>query len=433
MPFQKFELHTLLLKGINTCGFESPTEIQEKALPLALQGQDIIATAQTGTGKTAAFVIPALQQLAKTWTVQRNTGITQTLVLTPTRELANQVTENIRQLGRFMRIRYANIVGGVPYPPQIRLLSQALDIIIATPGRLIDHLNNGRVDLSQIKIFVLDEADRMLDMGFVNDVKTIAQQLPEQRQTLLFSATFEKEVQDIAQQLLTNPVKIELTHAFKKHEAIKQHILQADDYSHKHALLRHILKDRELQQAVVFTSTKRSAEKLADQLNERGFKSAVLHGDMKQTARKRTIDIMKRNHAQVLVATDVAARGLDIKTITHVVNFDLPQVAEDYIHRIGRTGRAGMNGIAFSLVGPSDWAYLYEIEKFTGNKISQTVIEGLEPRLAKPGLPLKRPHSAAQKRQPVKKHKRNMDKPPRPKTGRQAELKKAASQEHSEN
>ena len=407
MSFQKFALHTLLLKGIQDCGFDSPTEIQEKAVPPALQGQDIIASAQTGTGKTAAFVIPALQQLADNWVEQRRSGKTQTLVLTPTRELANQVTENIHQLGRFMRIRYANIVGGMPYPPQIRLLNRALDIIIATPGRLIDHINNGRVDLSQVKIFVLDEADRMLDMGFVNDVKTIAEQLPQQRQTLLFSATFEQAVQDIAHQLLTNPVKIELTHAFKKHAAIRQHVLQADNYGHKHALLRRILNDHELQQAVVFTSTKRSAEKLADQLKERGYKSAVLHGDMKQTARKRTIETMKRNRAQVLVATDVAARGLDIKTITHVVNFDLPQVAEDYVHRIGRTGRAGMNGIAFSLVGPSDWGNLQEIEKFTGNKISQTTFQGLEPRLAKPSVPLKRSQKTPQKRLPVIKHKRN--------------------------
>jgi len=410
LSFQKLELHKLLLKGIQACHFDSPTDIQANAIPPALNGKDLIATAQTGTGKTAAFVIPALEYLAKTWSEQRQSGKAQTLVLTPTRELANQVSENIRQLGQFMRVRYANIVGGIPYPPQIRLLTQALDIIVATPGRLIDHINNGRADLSQIKIFVLDEADRMLDMGFVKDVQTIAQHLPRQRQTLLFSATFEPAVQEIAQQLLTNPVKIELTHAFKKHAAIEQCVLQADDYGHKHALLRHILKDQTLEQALVFTSTKRSAQKLSDQLNERGYKSAVLHGDMKQSARKRTIDSMKRRHAQILVATDVAARGLDIKTITHVVNFDLPSVAEDYVHRIGRTGRAGMNGVAFSLVGPNDWLYLHEIEKFTGNKISQTTIQGLEPRLAKPASLSKRPVKSTGKRLPVVKHKRNFQK-----------------------
>ena len=408
MSFQKFALHKLLLKGVKACDFDAPTEIQAKAIPPALEGRDLIATAQTGTGKTAAFVIPALQHLAGSWPQQRNTGKAQTLVLTPTRELANQVTENIRQLGRFMRIRYVNVVGGVPYPPQIRLLSQSLDIIIATPGRLIDHINNNRVDLSQIKIFVLDEADRMLDMGFVNDVTTIAQQIPEQRQTLLFSATFEKEVEDIARKLLTDPVKIELTHAFKKHAAIKQHVLQADDYGHKNALLRYILKDEAMNQAVVFTATKRSAERLSEKLNERGFRSAVLHGDMKQSARKRTIEQMKRNRAKILVATDVASRGLDIKTITHVVNFDLPQVAEDYVHRIGRTGRAGMNGVAFSLVGPADWVSLHEIEKFTGNKIAQTTIEGLEPRLAKPvNPPGKKQGFSPRKRQPVITHKRS--------------------------
>ena len=410
MSFQKLELHKLLLKGIQSCQFESPTEIQANAIPPALTGQDLIATAQTGTGKTAAFVIPVLQFLANTWSEQRQNGKAQTLILTPTRELANQVSDNIRQIGRFMRVRYANIVGGMPYPPQIRLLSQAVDIIVATPGRLIDHINNGRVDLSKIKIFVLDEADRMLDMGFVNDVQTIASQLPQQRQTLLFSATFEPAVQKIAQQLLSNPVSIELTHAFKKHAAIKQCVLQADDYGHKHALLRHILKDHNLEQALVFTSTKRSAEKLAGQLSERGYKSAVLHGDMKQSARKRTIDTMKRKRAQILVATDVAARGLDIKTITHVVNFDLPSVAEDYVHRIGRTGRAGMSGMAFSLVGPQDWLYLQEIEKFTGNKISQTTIQGLEPRLAKPTSMSKKHLKSNNKRPPVIKHKRNLQK-----------------------
>jgi superfamily II DNA/RNA helicase len=407
LSFQKFALHELLTKGISACDFDAPTEIQAKAIPPALEGRDVIASAQTGTGKTAAFVIPALQSLAASWPRQRTEGKAQTLILTPTRELANQVTENIRQLGRFMRVRYVNVVGGVPYPPQIRLLSQSLDIIIATPGRLIDHINNDRVDLSRIKTFVLDEADRMLDMGFVNDVTNIAQYIPQQRQTLLFSATFEKAVQAIARQLLNDPVKIELTHAFKKHAGITQHVLQADNYGHKSALLQHILREEQLQQAVVFTATKRSAERLAEKLNERGFRCAALHGDMKQSARKRTIDQMKRNQAKVLVATDVAARGLDIKTITHVINFDLPQVAEDYVHRIGRTGRAGMNGVALSLVGPDDWIALHEIEKFTGSKITQMTITGLEPRLAKPTNLLRKNRQGAQKRQPVITHKRS--------------------------
>jgi len=409
LSFGKFKLHQLLLKGIEACGFDSPTEIQQNAIPVALSGNDLIATAQTGTGKTAAFVIPSLQYLAKSGPKNRQLGKPQILVLTPTRELAIQVTENIRQLGRFMKIRYANIVGGVAYPPQIRLLKQQLDIIVATPGRLIDHIENNRVDLSSVKLFVLDEADRMLDMGFVNDVETIASKLPDERQTLLFSATFEPQVQKIAQTLLTDPVKIELTHAFKKHKDIKQCFLQADNYGHKHALLRHILKDQTLEQALVFTSTKRSAQKLADQLNERGYKSAVLHGDMKQIARKRTIEQMKKKHAQILVATDVAARGLDIKTITHVVNFDLPSVAEDYVHRIGRTGRAGMSGLAFSLVGPNDWLYLSEIEKFTGNKISQSVIRGLEPRMAKPTVLTRRNTKPGNTRTTTIKHKRKLN------------------------
>ena len=406
MSFKKFELHQLLLKGIQACGFESPTDIQQNAIPPALTGKDLIASAQTGTGKTAAFVIPALQYLSQFGPGHRHTGKPQILVLTPTRELASQVTDNIHQIGRCMNIKFANIVGGVAYPPQIRLLKQPLDVIVATPGRLIDHIENGRVELSDVKLFVLDEADRMLDMGFVNDVERIASELPKKRQTLLFSATFEPQVQKIAQKLLVDPVKIELTHASKKHKDIKQCVIQADNYGHKHALLRHILRDQELEQALVFTSTKRSAQKLADQLNERGYKSAVLHGDMKQIARKRTIEQMKKRRAQILVATDVAARGLDIKTITHVVNFDLPPVAEDYVHRIGRTGRAGMSGQAYSLVGPNDWSYLSEIEKFTGNKISQTVIQGLEPRMAKPTNLNRRNPKSSNSRAAIIKHKR---------------------------
>ena len=406
MSFKKFDLHQLLLKGIQACGFESPTEIQQNAIPPALSGDDLIATAQTGTGKTAAFVIPALQYLSQFGPRNRHTGKPQILILTPTRELAIQVTDNVRQIGRCMNIRFANIVGGVAYPQQIRLLKQPLDIIVATPGRLIDHLDNGRVTLSDVKLFVLDEADRMLDMGFVSDVERIASELPSKRQTLLFSATFEPQVQKIARQLLNDPVKIELTHAFKKHKDIKQCVLQADNYGHKHALLRHILRDQGLEQALVFTSTKRSAQKLSEQLNERGYKSAVLHGDMKQIARIFFVFGMKNKRAQILVATDVAARGLDIKTITHVVNFDLPSVAEDYVHRIGRTGRAGMSGQAYSLVGPNDWIYLSEIEKFTGNKISQTVIQGLEPRMAKPSVLTRRNAKAANPRAATIKHKR---------------------------
>lgn len=412
MSFKKFELHPQLLKGIQACGFEAPTDIQKNAIPPAISGSDMIATAQTGTGKTAAFVIPALQYLSQFGPNKQHSGEPQILVLTPTRELAIQVTDNIRTLGRFMRVKFANIVGGVPYPPQIRLLKQPLDIVVATPGRLIDHIENRRIDLSDIKLFVLDEADRMLDMGFVNDVEMIANQLPKQRQTLLFSATFEPAVQKIAAKLLVNPEKIELTHAFKKHKAIKQCVLQADNYGHKHALLRHILRDKALEQALVFTSTKRSAQKLADQLNERGYKSAVLHGDMKQIARKKTIERMKNRRAQILVATDVAARGLDIKTITHVVNFDLPSVAEDYVHRIGRTGRAGMSGLAYSLVGPKDWEYLTEIEKFTGNKISQTIIQGLEPRMAKPTGFSRKNTKSNSRRTAIIKHKRAPQKQP---------------------
>lgn len=382
LSFQELNLDSRLLRAIETIGFSAPTEIQRQAVPVANEGRDIMASAQTGTGKTAAFVLPSLQRLLQPSSVQGRGP--RVLVLTPTRELATQVTENIQQLGRFTNLRSGSIVGGVPYPPQERLLRKPLDLLVATPGRLLDHMKQGRVDFSRIELLILDEADRMLDMGFIEDVEYIASKSPKTRQTLLFSATLDGDIQRIATRILKNPALVQVSNVKQKHDSIAQRIHQVDDIKHKQALLSHLLQDPELTQAVVFTATKRAADQLADKLERQGHTSAALHGDMKQGARRRTVENMQRGKFRVLVATDVAARGLDIKGLSHVINFDLPMTAEDYIHRIGRTGRAGASGVAISLVGPEDWSNLVRIEKLTGHRLERHVVNGLEPSRPEP-------------------------------------------------
>lgn len=355
-----------------------------------------MASAPTGTGKTAAFVLPALQRLVD---MEPGAGHgPRVLVLTPTRELAKQVADNIYMFTKYLRMRSCSVVGGMPYPPQIRFLKQPLDLLVATPGRLIDHIKAGRVDFSRLQLLVLDEADRMLDMGFVDDVKEIAALTPNDRQTLLFSATLEGEIEKVSRQLLKEPVRVQVAGVRFKHESIIQKIHQADDYRHKRALLSRVLEHDEMNQAIIFTSTKRGAEELAGKLKEDGHVAAALHGDMRQGQRRRTIEQMTRNRVKVLVATDVAARGLDIKGISHVVNFDLPMQAEDYIHRIGRTGRGGSTGTAVSLVGPQDWMHLSRIEKLVETKLELTEIEGLEPKQPKPKMNFSK--GGARKRKP---------------------------------
>ena len=382
MLFKDLNLDAKLLKAVEACGFSEPTEIQRQAIPVVLAGRDLMASAQTGTGKTAAFVLPALQKLLSPAAKQGKGP--RVLVLTPTRELAMQVNDNIRQFSKFVKFTNGTIVGGMPYPPQMRMLRQPLDLLVATPGRLMDHMEQGRVDFSRLEVLVLDEADRMLDMGFVDAVNKIAAATPDNRQTLLFSATLEGRVLKIAQQLLKNPERITLATNNERNKAIQQHVHHADSVSHKHQLLDHHLSNVDLNQAVIFTATKRAADRLSRSLAAQGHKSAALHGDMNQSKRKRTVDDMRRGKFRVLVATDVAARGLDIRGITHVINFDMPMVAEDYIHRIGRTGRAGDKGNAISLIGPGDWDKLFSIERLTGRKIKREVIEGLEPTTSEP-------------------------------------------------
>jgi superfamily II DNA/RNA helicase len=382
MSFNELGLSNNLLRAIDKCGFNKPTAIQQSAIPVVLSGRDLMASAQTGTGKTAAFVLPALQKLEERSSVK---GIgPRVLVLTPTRELAMQVSENIQQFSCFSRMSSGNVVGGMAYPPQIKMLRKPLDLLVATPGRLMDHMEQGRIDFSRLEILVLDEADRMLDMGFIDAVKKIAAQTPKNRQTLLFSATLEGKVLTIAKQLLKNPERIQLATNTERHASIRQHVHHADNASHKHSLLSHYLDSDKLSQAVIFTATKRGADKLARQLSAMGHLSAALHGDMGQGARKRTVEQMRRGKFRLLVATDVAARGLDIRGISHVFNYDLPMVAEDYVHRIGRTGRGGEKGTAISFVGPDDWGKLVSIERLTGKKLARDIVAGLEPTTTEP-------------------------------------------------
>ena len=377
MSFADLALTPSILKAVTACGYTTPTPIQEQAIPLALAGRDLIATAQTGTGKTAAFVLPALQLLSKP--PRNNSKGPRILVLTPTRELANQVTDAIRGYGKFMRIRHGAILGGMPYREQLQLLSQPVDIIVATPGRLIDHLERGRMNLSRLDLLVLDEADRMLDMGFSEDVDKIAGLAPADRQTMMFTATMDDTMAKLAKRLLREPVRIEITGKHMTLDQIEQRLHVADNLQHKHRMLQRLISDVDLTMAIIFSATKRDADVIAQELASQGHSAAALHGDMTQGARNRTITAMRRGKVRLLVATDVAARGLDVSGISHVINFDLPKCAEDYVHRIGRTGRAGASGIAISFASLNDLAYLQRIERLIGQSLPQHVIPGLEP------------------------------------------------------
>jgi len=382
LSFDQLALHPKLLKSVNELGFTEPSDIQQQAIPHILEGKDVMASAPTGTGKTAAFVLPSLHLLSQVAAPQGRGP--RVIVLTPTRELAKQVSDNIYQFTKYLRMRSTTIVGGMPYPPQIKMLRQPLDFLVATPGRLIDHMNSGRIDFSRVQLLILDEADRMLDMGFVDEVTRIAKETPETRQTLLFSATLEGQVEKVARALLKDPARIQVAGVKIKHDAITQHMLQADDFRHKRKLLEHVLADETVDQAIIFTATKKGADNLAEKLKDSGYACAALHGDMRQSMRRRVIEQMQRKRFKVLVATDVAARGLDIRTLSHVINFDMPMQAEDYVHRIGRTGRGGSTGMAYSLIGPQDWQLFYRVQKFLDTRYELTEIQGLEPQQAKP-------------------------------------------------
>ncbi len=378
ITFATLGLHPSILKAVEESGYTTPTPIQAQAIPEAIAGHDLMASAQTGTGKTAAFMLPALHRLMEPSAV-RSKG-PRVLVLTPTRELAQQVSDAANKYGKNMRLKVVSILGGMPYPLQNKLLSNFVDILVATPGRLIDHIERGRIDFSRLEMLVLDEADRMLDMGFIDDVEQIAAATPATRQTLLFSATLEGVVGGLAQRLLKDPKRISVAAAKARHENIEQRLMYVDDMEHKNRLLDHLLRDVDLNQAVVFTATKRDADMLADDLTAQGHAAAALHGDMSQRDRNRTLLGLRRGQVRVLVATDVAARGIDVTGITHVINFDLPKFAEDYVHRIGRTGRGGASGIAVSFASGRDAVHLKKIERYTGQTITPHTIPGLEPK-----------------------------------------------------
>ncbi len=380
MSFESLNLDNALLRAIEESGYTTPTAIQAQAIPVVTAGHDLMASAQTGTGKTAAFMLPALNLLATPHELKsRGPRI---LVLVPTRELATQVNEAARKYGKFIRARTVSIVGGMPYPLQNKLLSQPLDILVATPGRLLDHMERGRIDLSRLQMLVSDEADRMLDMGFLPDVERICEQLTAERQTLLFSATLDGDIARIARQILKNPKTIQVATQKEKHANIEQRLHYVDDMTHKNKLLEHLLIAPEVNQVIIFTSTKRHCDVLAEDLYAAGHKTAALHGDMTQGARNRTLTKLRQGEVKVLVATDVAARGIDVAGITHVINYDLPKFAEDYVHRIGRTGRAGNTGIAISFASNIDRHILRKIEQFTGNRMDPSTIEGFEPKRA---------------------------------------------------
>ena len=378
MSFEQLGLSPVILAALNKAGFTQPTPVQSAAIPKALEGLDLIVSAQTGSGKTAAFMLPSLNRIAG---MPANKGVgVQVLVLTPTRELALQVAEATKSYGAGIGdLRIATVVGGMPYGAQIKALSRRVDVLVATPGRLIDHLNARRVNLSRVHTLVLDEADRMLDMGFIEDIESIVEQTPQDRQTLMFSATFEGSVARMAADMLNEPLRIDIANQKQKHANITQTLLYADDSGHKLRLLDHLLRDASVDQAIVFTSTKRGADALAERLEDDGFAASALHGDMNQRQRTRTLGMLQKGRLRVLVATDVAARGIDVQGISHAINFDLPMQAEDYVHRIGRTGRAGRNGQAFTLATHSERHKIRRIEQFTGQPLTAEVIAGLEP------------------------------------------------------
>lgn len=371
MSFASLQLHPLILKALLECNYTAPFPVQSAAIPLILEHQDLMVSAQTGTGKTAAFMLPALQLLLQPRKVQGRGP--RVLVLSPTRELAAQITAASAQYGKYLpKNQLACILGGMPYPRQIRSLSRTLDILVATPGRLIDHIKRGRLDFSSLELFVLDEADRMLDLGFIDDVRFIADSLPKKRQTLLFSATLGSDIARLAKRLLYNPKTISVLPTTENHLKISHQLHYVRDLIQKRRVLEVILNDPTATQVLVFTGTKRNADQLADRLQSIGHSVAALHGDMSQAQRNQAMDGARVGQVRVLVATDVAARGIDLPNISHVVNFDLPNSPEDYVHRTGRTGRAGASGTAISFATIKERLLVKRIERFTGQTMVAT-------------------------------------------------------------
>ena len=376
MTFESLGLSNALVKAVEKKGYTEPSPIQEKAIPLILAGKDVLASAQTGTGKTAGFTLPMLHKLSTESKWKRRP--IRALVLTPTRELAAQVYDNVRAYSEYLDIQSMVIFGGVNQKPQIRTLRSGVDVLVATPGRLLDLHSQGALSLGKIEFLVLDEADRMLDMGFLRDIKKVLELVPKERQTLLFSATFSKEIKSFASSILRNPVAVEAAPENTTAEKVVQKVYRVDK-GKKTELVTKLINDGNWRQVLVFTRTKHGANKLTEKMGKAGISAAAIHGNKSQNARTKALDGFKKNKVRVLVATDIAARGLDIPLLPHVINFELPNIPEDYVHRIGRTGRAGASGEAISLVCGEEREYLKSIEKLLGEKMSTSSIQGYEP------------------------------------------------------
>ncbi len=370
MTFDDFGLRAELLDAISASGYTTPTSIQQRAIPAILDGGDLLAAAQTGTGKTAAFTLPLLERLSAHDASGTKRRAVRLVVIAPTRELAAQIHESVKTYGRNLPLRSAVVFGGVGMQPQIDRLRKGVDILIATPGRLLDHLKRGNARLDGVETVILDEADRMLDMGFIHDIRKILKYAPSQRQTLMFSATFSKEIRGLAAGMLKNPVEIDVAPRNSAAETVAQRVYRLAK-AEKRGLLSRLIKEGDWQQVLVFTRTKHGANNLSRQLGQDGLSSAAIHGNKSQTARTQALAGFKRGDVRVLVATDIAARGLDIDHLPHVVNYDLPQVAEDYVHRIGRTGRAGNAGEAISLVAPDEAKLLKGIERLLKRQLER--------------------------------------------------------------
>ncbi|APW42099.1 DEAD/DEAH box helicase [Rhodoferax saidenbachensis] len=389
MNFEELKLAPAIVKAVREEGYETPTAIQEQAIPLVMEGHDLLGGAQTGTGKTAAFMLPLLHRLSMSRSAQNKFGGTgiRALVLTPTRELAAQVEESARIYGKYLQLSSTVIFGGVGMNPQISKLKKGVDILVATPGRLLDLAQQGMLDLGQVQILVLDEADRMLDMGFIHDVKKVLALVPKEKQSLLFSATFSDEIRDLANGLLKNPQSVQVTPRNTTVQRITQ-VIHPVGRGKKKALLAHIINEQNWSQVLVFTRTKFGANNVAEFLEKNGITAMALHGNKSQAARTQALAGFKSGDVRALVATDIAARGIDIDDLPHVVNYEIPNVSEDYVHRIGRTGRAGADGAAVNLVCLDEEGFMQDIERFTKQNIEVKIIEGFGPEPGEKGEPI---------------------------------------------
>jgi superfamily II DNA/RNA helicase len=374
MSFSELGLSPEILRAIEDAGYVNPTPIQEQAIPTALMGRDVLGCAQTGTGKTASFTLPMIEILS---TGRAKARMPRSLILTPTRELATQIAENFEIYGKYHKLSMALLIGGVSMDAQVKKLDRGVDVLIATPGRLLDHFERGRILMTDIKILVIDEADRMLDMGFIPDVERIVKNLSKMRQTLFFSATMPKEIRRLADDFLMNPKEITVAPPASPAETVAQHLTVVDGRD-KRDVLRKLINNEDVRNALVFCNRKRDVDILAKSLKKHDFNAAALHGDMDQTSRTKTLEAFKNDEIRILVASDVAARGLDINDLSHVFNFDVPIHAEDYVHRIGRTGRAGKDGRAFTLATPEDTLFVSAIVKLIGKDIPAHEIDGVE-------------------------------------------------------